>query len=193
VRYAKPKLWLLTITLGHIGDKKEGVGGVGQVFAEAGFESGPEVFNGIEVGGIGGQEKQLATRSGDQPLRRGRLMEPGVVQHDHAALRQFGQQHLLKIGIHHFGVATALEHQRGNQLAILGSRNNAGSFPPFARHGLINPLTPGGAAILTIQPVVHAALVEVINGLAGEFFQLAAEEPPLNFVALAVFYEFFLA
>jgi len=41
--------------------------------------------------------------------------------------------------------------------------------------------------------VVHAALVEVINGLAGEFFQFATEEPPLNFVALAIFYEFFLA
>ena len=38
--------------MGHIGDKKEGVGGGGEVFAQAGLESGPEVFDGVEVGGI---------------------------------------------------------------------------------------------------------------------------------------------
>jgi hypothetical protein len=41
--------------------------------------------------------------------------------------------------------------------------------------------------------VIHAALVEIKDGLAGELFQFPAEEPPLDFVALAIFYEFFLA
>jgi hypothetical protein len=41
--------------------------------------------------------------------------------------------------------------------------------------------------------VIHAALVEIKDGLAVEFFQLAPEEPPLDLVALAIFYEFFLA
>ena len=47
--------------------------------------------------------------------------------------------------------------------------------------------------MLTIQAVIHAAFVEIKDGLAGELFQLAAEEPPLHLVAFAIFYEFFLA
>jgi hypothetical protein len=76
---------------------------------------------------------------------------------------------------------------------LLGGGNEAGAFPPFACHRLINPLAPGGAAVFTIQPVIYAALVEIKDGPAAEFFQFAAEEPPLDLVALAIFYEFFLA
>jgi hypothetical protein len=39
----------LAITLGHIGDKKEGVGGGGEVFAQASLEGGPERFDGIDT------------------------------------------------------------------------------------------------------------------------------------------------
>jgi hypothetical protein len=42
--------------MGHIGDAKKGVGGGGEVFAQAGFEGGPEVFDGVEVGRTGRQE-----------------------------------------------------------------------------------------------------------------------------------------
>jgi hypothetical protein len=41
----------LTITLGLFGDKKEGVGGVSQIFAQTGFEGGPPMPNGVAVGG----------------------------------------------------------------------------------------------------------------------------------------------
>jgi hypothetical protein len=41
--------------------------------------------------------------------------------------------------------------------------------------------------------VIHAALVEVIHAGGGQLFQFAAEEPPLHFVPLAIFDEFFLA
>ena len=119
-------------------------------------------------------------------------MKPGVVQHDHAARRQCGQQYLFKINVHHLRVATALKHQRRNQFVLLGGRNDAGAFPPFASYGLINPLAPGRAAILTIQAVIHAAFVQVEDGLTGQLFQFAPEEPPLDLVALAIFYEFFL-
>jgi hypothetical protein len=40
--------------------------------------------------------------------------------------------------------------------------------------------------------VIHAAFVQIKDGLAGQRFQFAPEEPPLNLVALAIFYEFFL-
>ena len=120
-------------------------------------------------------------------------MKPGVVQHDHTARWQFGQEHLFKIRIHHFRVATALKDQRRDQLVLPGGGDNAGAFPPFARHRFINPLASGGASVFTIQAVIHAAFIQVKDGLAVEFFQFAPEEPALHLVALAIFYEFFLA
>ncbi len=161
--------------------------------AEAGFDGGPEVFDGIEVRRVGRQKQQRTAGRGDQRRRGRRLMEPGVVQHDHAARRQFRQKHLRKIRVHHFGVASARKGQRGDQLAVLAGRNDTGPFPAPASHCLINPLTSGGASVFPIQPVIHAALVEVIHAGGSRFFQFAAEEPPLHFVPLAIFDEFFLA
>jgi hypothetical protein len=40
--------------------------------------------------------------------------------------------------------------------------------------------------------VIHAAFVQVKDGPAGQVFQFAAEEPPLDLVAFAIFCEFFL-
>ena len=120
-------------------------------------------------------------------------MKPGIVQHDHAAWREHGQEHLFKINVHHFRVATALKDQRGDQLVVSGGGNDAGGLPAFAAHLLINPLAPGRASVFTIQAVIHAALVQVKDGLAVELFQFAPEEPPLHFVAFAIFDEFFLA
>jgi len=119
-------------------------------------------------------------------------MKPRVVQHDHTARRQRGQQYLFKIDVHHLRVATAFKHQRRHQFVLTGSGDNAGPFPPLASHRLINPLAPRRASVFTIQAVIHAALVQIEDGLGGELFQFAAEEPPLDLVALAVFDEFFL-
>jgi len=179
--------------MGHIGNKKKGVGGVGEVLAQSGLEGGPEMFDGVEVRRISWQEEQPAARPFHQLPRGRRLMKPGVVQHDHTARRQCGQEHLFKIRVHHFRVAAALKHQRGDQPALLGGGNNAGALPPFARHRLINPFAPGRATVFTIEAVIHAAFVEVKDGLARQLFEFAPEKPPLHLVALAIFYEFFLA
>ena len=161
--------------------------------AEAGFDGGPQVFDGIEVGRIGWQ-KQQRTAGGGDPRRRGRrLMEAGVVPHDHAARRQLRQKHLREIRVHHLRVASARKGQRGHQPALLTGGDDAGPFPAPAVHRFINPLASWGASVFPIQSVIHAALVEIKDGLAVELFQFAPEEPPLHFVALAIFYEFFLA
>ena len=78
-------------------DKEAGVGGGGEVFAEAGLEAGPNVLAGVEVGRVGREEQSLTTRGGDQRGGGRRLMKPRVVQHDDAARRQHGQQPLFKI------------------------------------------------------------------------------------------------
>jgi hypothetical protein len=80
--------------MGHIGDKKEGVGGGGKVFAQAGFEGGPKVFDGVEAGRVGRQKQQLATGGFHQLMCRRRLMKPRIIQHDDAARRQFRQENL---------------------------------------------------------------------------------------------------
>jgi hypothetical protein len=84
-----------------------------------------------------------------------------------------------------------LKDQRSRQPTVLGGGNDARAFPALARHRRANPFTPWGAAPLPIQPVIHAALVEVIYVGGGQFFQFAPEEPPLDFVPFAAFYEFF--
>lgn len=76
-------------------DEKSGVLGGGEAGAEAGLEGGPQVFNRVEIRRIGRQKHQFTARVG-HPLRGGRrLVEPRVVQHNHAAARQ---QHPFKIG-----------------------------------------------------------------------------------------------
>ena len=147
---------------------------------------------GLRSGGVGRKKKQLAARRRHQRRRGRRLMKPGVVQDNHAAFGQLRQQHFFKIGVHHLRVATALKHQRCHQTIVFGSGDDTGAFPASARHRRVNPFTSGGAAPLPIQPVIHAALVEVIHGLGGQPFEFAPEEPALDLVPLAVFYEFFL-
>ena len=161
--------------------------------AEAGFDGRPEMFDRIEVGRVGRQKPQRTAGRSDQRRRGRRLMEAGVVQHDHAARRQHGQKHLRKIRVHHLRVAGVRKGQRGHQLAVLTGGNDTGPFPVPARHRFINPFASGGASVFPIQPVIHAALVEIIQAGGGHVFQFAAEEPPLHFVPLAIFYEFFLA
>src|SRR5208282_4847612 len=47
-----------------------------------------------------------------------------------------------------------LGNQRRDQLALLGSGDDAGAFSPFTRHGLINLPAPGCPSGLTIQAVI---------------------------------------
>jgi len=161
--------------------------------AEAGFDGSPQVFDGIEVRRVGRQKQQRTAGRRPQRCRGRRLMAAGVVQHDHAARRQLRQKHQFKIRIHHLGVASARKGQRRDQLVVLAGGHDAGPFPVPAGHCFINPFTLGGATVFPIQPVIHAALVQIIHAGGGQLFQFAAEEPPLHFVALAIFDEFFLA
>ena len=119
-------------------------------------------------------------------------MKPGLVQHDHTPRRQHWQEDFFKIDIYDLGVTAALEHQRSDEFIGLGSGDNAGAFPPFAGHLLVNPFATGSATVLTIQAVIHAALVQIIDGRTGVVFEFAADVPPLDLVALAIFCEFFL-
>jgi len=105
--------------LGHIGDKKARVSGVGQVFAEPSLESNPKCAMGVRAGRISWEEEQLTAGGFGQPLNGWGLVEKGMIQNNHAARRQFGQQHLLKTDIHRLGVSTALKNQGCHQFTLL--------------------------------------------------------------------------
>ena len=150
------------------------------------------MLDGVEVRGVGRQKHQVAASGLHQPFRGRGLMKPGVVQHDHTAGRQSGQENFFEVQVYHLRVATALKDHRGHQLAVLAGRDDAGTFPPPARNGLINPFASGSTSVFTIQTVIHAAFVQVKDGAIRHVFEFAAKQPSLDFVPFSIFYEFFL-
>jgi hypothetical protein len=64
-----------------------------------------------------------------------------------------------------------LKIKRRHKLAILGGGDDAGAFTPLARHLLINALALGGAAIFTVQAVIHAAFIQKIYRATVQAFQ----------------------
>lgn len=167
--------------------------GVWQDSAEGCFERGPEMFDRVEIGRVSGQEKQFTARVGHQFLRAGRLVKTGVVQDDHTAAGQSGQQNLFKISVHHLGVATALKDKRSHQSGVLRNGNDAGAVAAAPRDFGIEPLPAWRAAIFLIQPMFDAALVEVKNFPTLQVFDRPPKEPPLHLISFAIFDEFFLA
>lgn len=61
----------------------------------------------------------------------------------------------------HLGGATALKHQRRNELTLLGSGEEADALLPFACYRQMNPFSVRRAAMLSIQTAIQATLVEV--------------------------------
>ena len=164
-----------------------------QEAAQGRFQLGPEMFDRIEIGRVSGQEEQFAARVGHQFLRAGRVVETGVVQDNHAAFGQCRQQNLFKVGVHHLRVATALEDKGSHQPGVLRHGNDAGAVAAAPRHFDIKPLPARRAAIFLMQPVLHAAFVQVKNFPARQGFELPPKQPPLHLISFAIFYEFFLA
>ncbi len=79
------------------------------------------------------------------------------------------------------------------KLPALAGGEEAGAPTAQARHVLLEPLISGSATSGAIQPVIHAAFVEIKHAAGRQFCHLAPEEPALHRVPLPVFYEFFLA
>jgi len=73
----------------------------------------------------------------------------------------------------------------------LGSGADAGAFPAFTCDRLIQSLVLRRAAVFTIEVVIHAAFGEGEDRPTDQLFQFAPEEPPLDLVALVIFYEYF--
>ena len=151
------------------------------------------MLDGVEVGGVGGQEHQPAPGRLHERPRGRRAVEAGVVQHDHAPPRDRRQEHLREIRVHHGAVAIALEHHRAHEAAAAGRGDDARAPAPRPADLRVDPLPPGRARVRPVQAVVDAALVKEIHvGVPGQGAELPAEEPPPRLVPLAVPHEFFL-
>jgi len=175
-----------------LSNKKERVVGGGEERTQAGFKGSPEMFNGVEIGGVSGQEKQGMTGGFDQLSGGEGVVKAGVVQDNEAGWGQGRQQHLLKVSIDHLGITATFKDHRRSQLVIPAHPDDAGAFASFAGDFLINPLSPGRAAILTEKAVIDPAFVEIKDWSVRESLQFLLIEPALQLTPLAVFCEFFL-
>lgn len=161
--------------------------------AKGRLELGQKMFDGVEIRRVSGQEEQFTAGAIHQFLRAGRLVETGVVQDNHAAFGQSRQQYFFKIGIHHLRIATALKYKRRHQFALLSHGNDAGAAAAAPRHFRIKPFPARGAAIFLMQPMLHAAFVQVKNFPASQGLEFPPKQPPLHLISFPIFYEFFLA
>ena len=150
------------------------------------------MFDGIEVRRIGRQEQQVAAGGLDQAQRGWGLVEPGIVQDDHAGWRQHRQQNVLEIEVHDLARAVAVKDERRDQLLALAGGDDTGSVPSRTGHLLFNPCTPRCTGVFPIQAMIHAAFIQIKDGHVSQIFEFAAEQPALHFVALAIVGAFFL-
>lgn len=96
--------------------------------SQKGFEFGEEVFDGIEIGRVGGQEEQGGTASFDGLAHAGHLVRTQVVGDDHISRRKGGSEDLANVfqkgrAVHRTvqkpGSAYAIGSQGGNESAGL--------------------------------------------------------------------------
>jgi len=135
------------------------------------------MFDGIEVRRIGRQEQQVAAGGLDQAQRGWGLVEPGIVQDDHAGWRQHRQQNVLEIEVHDLARAVAVKDERRDQLLALAGGDDTGSVPSRTGHLLFNPCTPRCTGVFPIQAMIHAAFIQIKDGHVSQIFEFAAEQP----------------
>ena len=80
--------------------------------AEQGFELGKDLFNRVEIGGVGRQEAECGPRALNGGAHGGTLVAAQIVHNDDSARRERGQQTLFDIGQEAGPVDRAIEDTR---------------------------------------------------------------------------------
>ncbi len=109
------------------------------------FELGEDLLDGVEVGGVWRQEKQVCAGASDGLANRLSLVAAEVVHDDDVAGAQRGDQHLAHIGGEPFRVDRPVEHE-GRVYAVVAQRGDEGHRTPVAVGGFgeqwLSPRTP---------------------------------------------------
>ena len=146
--------------------------------AQARFALGKDLFDGIKIGAVRGQGKQL--RAG----RLNRLADPGhfmtgqIVQDDRVARAERGGQHLFDIGDEARAIERAVEDGGGGQLVGAEGGNEGGGLPvavgDFRHEAGATPTPPIAARHLRLE----RGLIEEDEAGAVELSRLGAPVLP---------------
>ena len=128
--------------------------------AEQGFELGEDLFNGVEIRGVGGQEAQR----GPHPLKgraHGRtLVTAQIVHNDDIARSECRQQALFDISQEAGAVERAIEDARSGHTVVAQRRHAGQRVPVPVGAGRPQPLAPGAAAMATSHVGLGPGLVQ---------------------------------
>ena len=136
---------------------------------EAGFSAerfglGPFVFDGIEIGAVGGEIFEGMLGAGDGLLGVLSFVEGGVVHDDHASLGQLGQEILPDPGSEDIGIDSEAEQCDRQQATANQCADDVGAAAGMPVVGAMTALPCGRIAVRARHIVGKAAFIDVNNG-----------------------------
>jgi hypothetical protein len=93
------------------------------------------MFDGVEIGTVGGQVADAGSPGRDKLLDVLDLMGGEVVKNNHVVFAQFGTEDVLQVGGKDVGVDRPFDKEGGRDAFITQSRNEGGSVPVAVRNG----------------------------------------------------------
>ena len=115
--------------------------------AEQGFELGEDLFNGVEIRGVGGQEAQRGPHPLNGRPHGGTLVAAQIVHNDDIAWSECRQQTLFDIGQEAGAVDRAVEDARSGHTVVTQRRHEGEGLPVAVRPFRPQPLAPGAPAM----------------------------------------------
>ena len=128
--------------------------------AEQGFELGEDLFNRVEVGGVGRQEAQRGPHPLNGGPHGGTLVAAQIVHNDDIARRERWQQTLFDIGQEAGTVHRAIEDTRSRKSVVVQRRHEGQRLPVTVGPGRAQPLAPGAAAMTAGHVRLGPGLIE---------------------------------
>ena len=121
-------------------------GAFGRV-AEQGFKLGEDLFNRVEVGGVGRQEAERGPHPLNGGPHGGTLVAAQIVHNDDIARRERWQQTLFDIGQEAGTIDRAIEDTRSRKAVVAERRHEGQRLPVPMGPGRAQPLAAGAAAM----------------------------------------------
>ncbi len=128
--------------------------------AEQGFELGEDLFNRVEIGGVGRQEAQRGVHPFNGCPHGGLLVAAQIVHNDDIARSEGRQQTLFDIGQEAGAVDRAIEDARSGHAVVAQRRHEGQRVPVAVGAGRPQPLAPGAAAMATSHVGLGPRLVQ---------------------------------
>ena len=123
-------------------------GAFGRV-AEQSFELSEDLFDRVEIGGVGRQEAEGGPRLLNGRPHGGPLVAAQIVHNDDIARDERRQQTLFDIGQEAGAVDRAIKDTRSGQPVVAQRRHEGQRLPVAVGPGRSQPLAPGAAAMAT--------------------------------------------